>query len=126
MPNWPRTSPENCMRFHFWGCSSRGIFGDSQCVIFLVFAFQRGATDGIDRLALLIHHIVVFEQVFAGFEVLGFDGLLGLHAFATEDAEEIIFEREEKARGAGIALTAGAAAKLIIDAAGFVALGAKN
>src|SRR5208282_4592076 len=103
------------------------------------------------RLALLVHDVVVFEEVLAGFEVLSFDGLLrvfnaladelgldrdafrhsepvhhGLHALAAENTQEIVFEREEESRGAGIALAASAAAKLIINAASFVALGAEN
>ena len=66
---------------------------------------------------------------------LGFDGHAfghaqavhqGLDALAAEDAQQIVFEREEEARRAGIALAAGAAAKLVIDAAGFVAFGAEN
>ena len=39
------------------------------------------------------------------------DPLLG------EDAHEVVFEREIEARGAGIALAAGAAAELVVDAA---------
>ena len=130
---------------------AREILGDAQRVLFLVFAFERRAADGVDRLALLVHYIVVFEQVFAGLEVLRFDGLLrvfdaardelgldghafghaqaihqGFDALAAEDAQQIVFEREEEARRAGIALAAGAAAKLIIDAAGLVAFGAEN
>ena len=36
---------------------------------------------------------------------------------AGEDAHEVVFEGEEEAGGAGVALTAGAAAKLVVDAA---------
>ena len=43
-----------------------------------------------------------------------------------EDAHQVVFEREIEARGTGIALAAGAAAKLVVDAAGFVALGAED
>src|SRR6266446_1572499 len=52
------------------------VFGDSQNVIALILAFQRGAANGINRLALLVHHIVVFEKVFSGVEVLRFHGFL--------------------------------------------------
>ena len=45
---------------------------------------------------------------------------------AGEDAHEVVFEREEEAGGAGVALTAGASAELIVDAAGLVALGAED
>src|SRR6266851_1748610 len=130
---------------------ARDVFGDAENVIALVFAFERGPPDGVNRLALLVHHVVVFEQVLAGVEVLGFDGFLrvfdaagdelgldghafshaqavheGLDALATEDAHEIVFEREKEARRAGITLAAGASTQLIVDAAGFVALGAEN
>ena len=47
-------------------------------VLLLVDAFEQLAAHAVDRLALLVHHVVVFEQVFAGFEVLRFDGLLRL------------------------------------------------
>ena len=49
-----------------------------------------------------------------------------LHALAAENAQQIVFEREEKARGAGIALAASAPAQLIVDAPRFVAFGAEN
>ncbi len=52
------------------------VFRDAYGVVFLVFSFERGAADGVDGFALLVHHVVVFEQVFAGLEVLRFDGLL--------------------------------------------------
>ncbi len=64
-----------------------------------------------------------------------FDGHALFHAealeqggdpLAGEDAHEVVFEREVEARGAGVALTAGAAAKLVVDAAGLVALGAED
>src|SRR5712671_362521 len=48
------------------------------------------------------------------------DPLLG------KDAHQVIFKREVEARGTGIALTAGAPAKLIVDAARLVAFCAKN
>src|SRR5271165_6015884 len=86
-----------------------------------------------------------------GFEVLPFDRLLcsldaagdhlrfdgnalfhpqflqqGRDPFLGEDAHEIIFEREIKTRRAGIALAAGASAKLVVDSPRLVALGAEN
>ena len=54
-----------------------------------------------------------------------FDGLAFLHAqpgehafdpVAGELAHQVVFERQEEAAGAGIALAAGAAAKLVVDA----------
>ena len=41
----------------------------------------------------------------------------GADPLAGEDAHEVVFEREEEARGCRVALTAGAAAKLVVDAA---------
>ncbi len=83
--------------------------------------------------------------------MLGFDGFLGrgdalgdeagldghvlfhaetqheiLHALAAEDAHQVVLQREIKARTAGVALAAGAAAKLIIDAPRLVPLGAEH
>ena len=125
------------------------VLGDE---LLLVDAFHELAAQAVDGFALLVHDVVVFEHVFAGFEVLGFDGLLrGFDAAARscalsigtpssmprrcsrvethsprEDAHQVVFEREIEARGAGIALAAGAAAKLVVDAAGFVPLGAED
>ena len=46
--------------------------------LLLVDAFEQLAAHAVDGLALLVVDVVVFEQVFAGFEVLRFDGLLRL------------------------------------------------
>src|SRR3989441_1035645 len=130
---------------------AHNVFRDAQNVIALVLAFERGPADRVDRLALLVHHVVVFEKVFAGIEVLRFDGFLRVldaardelrfdgHAFghaqavhqrldalATEDAHQIVFEREKKARGAGIALAAGASTQLVIDAPRLMAFRAED
>ena len=43
-----------------------------------------------------------------------------------EDAHQVVFERQEEARAAGIALAARAAAQLVVDAAALVALGADH
>ena len=102
----------------------------------------------VDGLALLVVDVVVFEEVFAGLEILHFDGFLGLgdalgdearfdghvlfhaqaqhevlHALAAENAQQVVLQREEEARAAGVALAAGAAAKLVIDAARLMPLG---
>ena len=44
---------------------------------FLIDSFKQLAAQAINCFALLVHYVVVFENMFAGFEVLGFDGLLG-------------------------------------------------
>ena len=89
--------------------------------------------------------------MFAGFEVLRFDRLLrrlnalGDHArldrntffhaqtlqqvrhpLFREDAHQVIFERQVEARRSWIALAAGSSAQLVIDAASFMPLGAKD
>ena len=88
-----------------------------------------------------VHHVVVLDQVLAGVEVHPLDLLLraldrtrhplvldGLdlelvHQPAdavrrrAEDTHEVVLERDEEAAGAGIALAAGAAAQLVVDAA---------
>ena len=117
----------------------------------LDLALEQLAPQRVDVLALLVHDVVVLEQVFAGREVLRFDLLLraldglGDHAvldrhalfhaeplhqagdaLAAEDAHQVVFERQIEARRAGIALAARAAAQLVVDAARFVALGADD
>ena len=104
-----------------------------------------------DDFALIVHHVVEFEQVFARIEVARLDLLLGLfqrpvdpgvgdglvfldaelaqhvvHALGAEDAHQVVFKREVEFGGAGVALAARAAAKLVVDAPAFVALGAKH
>src|SRR6266446_8003374 len=54
------------------------VFGDAKNVVTLVFSFQRGTPNAVNGLALLVHYVVVFEQVLAGIEVLGLDGFLGV------------------------------------------------
>ena len=105
----------------------------------------------VDALALLVHHVVVLEEVLADGEVLGLHLLLRaldgarhhpvldrhalfhaepLHqardAVRPEDPHQVVFEREVEARRAGVALAAGAAAQLVVDAARLVALGADD
>ena len=90
--------------------------------------------------ALIVHHIVEFQQLFANLEIarldlgLGFlDSLVdpgmddGLALFQTqllqhavqlvgsEDPHQVILKRQEEFRGAGIALATGTAAELIVD-----------
>ncbi len=50
----------------------------------------------------------------------------GVHAVAAEQAHEVVFERQVELRGARVALTAGTAAQLVVDAARLVALGADD
>ena len=105
----------------------------------------------INHLALVVHHIVEFDDLFADVVIARLDlflrGLdrLGDHRadnrFAilqilvhqprerrlrAEDAHQIIVEAEVETRQAGIALAARATAQLIIDAAALMALGAEH
>ena len=43
-----------------------------------------------------------------------------------EDAHQVVFQRQEELRVAGVALAAGAAAQLVVDAPAFMALGAEH
>ena len=49
---------------------------DAHQVFLLVFAFEKLPAQAVDGLALLVHHVVVFEDVFAVAEVLAFNALL--------------------------------------------------
>ena len=114
-------------------------------------ALEHFAAQRVDALTLLVHHVVVFEQVLADGEVLRFDLLLGAldgarhhavldrHAFfhaeplhqagdavRAEDAHQVVFEREVEPRRTRVALAAGAAAQLVVDAARLVPLGAED
>ncbi len=74
-------------------------FGAFEQECFLFVTFEERPAQRIDCLALLVHHIVVLKQMFAGFEVLRFDGFLGVlnapadkarfdrHAFGHSQAE---------------------------------------
>ena len=46
--------------------------------------------------------------------------------FGGEDAHQVVFQRQIETARTGIALTAGTAAQLVVDTAGFVALGADD
>ncbi len=104
-----------------------------------------------DHLALIVHHVVVFQHVLAHVEIAGFDLLLRLfqslvdpgvddrlallqaeplqhhvHALGPEDAHQVVLQRQEELGAPGIALAAGRAAQLVVDAAALVALGADD
>src|SRR4029079_16575393 len=50
----------------------------------------------------------------------------GVEPVGAEDPHQIVFQRQEEFRAAGIALEAGAAAQLVVDTPGFVALRAHD
>ncbi len=114
-------------------------------------AFEHAAALGVDHLALLVHDVVVLEHLFADLVIVvldlrlrvldrfrqdaGFDrrfvGELDevhhlLNALGAEKAHQLIVERDVEARRARIALTAGTAAQLVVDASRLVALGADD
>ena len=114
-------------------------------------AFEDLAAQRVDALTLLVHHVVVLEQVLADGEVLRLDlrlraldgardhAVLDRHAFfhaeplhqagdavRPEDPHQVVFERQVEARRARVALAAGAAAQLVVDAPRLVALGAED
>ena len=106
----------------------------------------------VDDLALVVGDVVVLEQVLAGVEVVrldlalraldllrqhaALDHLAFLHAGGlqpalgalgiAEDAHQVVFERQIEAARARIALAAGTAAQLVVDAPRLVALGADD
>ena len=113
-----------------------------------VLAVQHLPALFIDDLALGVHHIVVLEDVLAGLEVPGlhlalgifngvgehllFDGSVLVHAqllhhahhpLRAEQAHDVVLQGEIEAALARVAL---AAAELVVDAAGLVALGAQD
>ena len=92
-------------------------------VLFLVLLFEQLLAHSIDGFALLVHHVVVLEDVFSGREVLAFDPFLRrfdlfgnhpgfdrhafLHAEALHDARntvgredphQVVFERHKETR----------------------------
>ena len=116
-----------------------------------VLAFEDAATLLVDDLALLVHHLVVLEDVLADLEVLLLDlrlraldragdhlgldrHIVGqiqpveqrLQRLAVEPPHQLVAERQVEPRLARVALAARAAAQLVVDAAGFVALGAQH
>ncbi len=100
---------------------------------------------GVNAFALGVEHIVIFQQVLAHIKIGAFHAFLrlfhdaaqqahldghilvgehalpqGFHLLAAEQAHEVVFQREVEARRAGVALTGGAPAQLVVNAAGFV------
>ena len=104
----------------------------------------------VDHLALLVHHVVVLEDVLAGFGVAALDGVLGpldglgdhlrldghvvgkgpahhpVHGAGGEQPHQIVLEGQEEPALARIALTTRPAPQLVVDAAALVALAAEH
>ena len=105
----------------------------------------------VDAVSLCVQDVVIFQQVLADVKVRALHTGLGLfhqfvdqrdldrhilvdlkalqqalHLLPAEQAHEVVIQSEVKSRGTRVALASGAPAQLIIDAAGFVALGADH
>ena len=117
----------------------RNVILDDQ--LLLIQPLQQLPPRSIHGLTLLVHHVVVLEQVFARLEVLPFHCLLrrfdpvgdhprldGHPFFHThllqqrsnplprKNAHQVVFERQIKSRRSRIALPSGAPAQLVVDA----------
>ena len=116
-----------------------------------IHAVQHLLALAVDDLALLVHDIVILQHGLTGLEVAALHGGLGLldgageqlvldggvlvdvhalheggDAVAAEQAHEVVLQRDVEPRLAGVALTAGTAAQLVVDTAGVVTLGADD
>ena len=116
-----------------------------------VLAVQHLVALAIDDLALLVHDVVVAQHVFADLEVAALQLFLGaldgggdhpgldggvlvqahgvhqvLDPLASKQAHQVVLQAEVEAGGAGVALTAGAAPQLVVDAAALVPFGADD
>ena len=106
----------------------------------------------IDDFALVVHHVVVLQQVFADVKVAGFDLFLrflqssgnpraGNHvrffqsaqrlqeffdSVRAENTQQIVLQTQEEFGRARVALTSRTAAQLVVDAAAFVAFRADD
>ena len=105
----------------------------------------------VDRLALAVDHVVELDDALADVEVEALDPRLGAldrarhelrldgdvlvqpeplhepgHPFAGEALHEVVIERQVEPRRARVALAAGAATQLVVDAARVVALRADD
>ena len=123
-------------------------------VVGQVLTVQNLVALGVDNLALLVHHVVVLKNALAHGEVDALDLVLGaldglgddlvldghvvahfcrdhhlgdaVHLVATEQAHQIVLERQVELGLARIALTARTATQLIVDTAGLMAFGADD
>ena len=114
-------------------------------------ALEQALPERVDALPLLVHHLVVFEQVFPDVEVaflnlflsafdapadhLALDRFAFLHSqpgehrrhpLPREFPHQVVFERQEEPRRARISLPACAAAKLVVDPPALVPLRADD
>ena len=120
-------------------------------VLLQILAVEHLAALLVNDLTLDIHHVVVFQHVLSGLEVAALNGLLRVlnragenfgvdrrilvdaerlhhvhNALGAEQTHDIVLHGQIKPRLAGVALAAGTAAKLIVDPARFMTLGADD
>ena len=106
---------------------------------FHIFAHQHRSALGVNDFALLVHHVVILQNVFTNFKVARFNPPLcrfnlfrqhlyihrnliagvqpfnqPLNPLGTEQAHQIIFQRHIKPRRARVALPARTAAQLVV------------
>ncbi len=127
-----------------------GVFDRLDGRLAQVFPVEDLLAAPVDDLALLVHHLVVLEDVLADLEVAVLDGPLGpldglrdhaglerhvvgkgavhdpAHRAGREEPHEVVLEGEVEAALAGVALPAGAAPQLVVDPAALVAFGAED
>ena len=131
-----------------------GVVHDLGDVVGQVLAIQNLVTLGVDDLALLVHDVIVLKDALTHGEVDALDLVLGaldglgndlvldghvvahvgrdhhlgdaVHLVAAEQAHEVVLERQVELGLARIALTTGAAAQLVVDTTGLMALGADD
>ncbi len=110
-----------------------------------VGGFENLVAEPVDFVTLVVLDVVEFKELLADVVVAAFDLALGrldhagehlrfdrdaffqaqlvgdrTHALAPEDAQQLVFHREVEAGAPRVALTAGTAAELVVDASGFV------
>ena len=116
-----------------------------------VGALEHFAALVVDDLALLVQHVVVLEDVLADLEVVFLDASLSafdlarqelvldwlalgrselvedvVDAIASEEPHDLVLGRQVEPCLTGVALTAGAATQLVVDAAGLMPLGTEH
>ena len=66
--------------------TAHDVVGDAHQIFLLVFAFEKLLAKAVDGFALLVHDVVVFEDVFAVREVLAFNPLLRVFDLLRDEA----------------------------------------
>ena len=133
------------------GALERGLDHPPRLGLELLSPLEREQPQRVDHLPLLVHHVVVLQQPLPLLEVLQLNPFLGVldrpgdqrvgnhlsffrsgpvhpasDPVGAKESHEVIFEGQEERALPRIALPAGAAAQLPVDAAGLVPLGADD